>query len=94
MHAVVVNTKVEESAMDPEYKILREQIIPNVRQFPGFVSGYWLAPVNGIGHAVVVSESEDAARKAAEAMGVKPGGSLSPGTLLESVGFIEVVGHA
>jgi hypothetical protein len=94
MHAVVVNTRVEESAMDPEYKILREQIIPAVRQLPGFVGGYWLAPVTGIGLSVVFFESEDVARKNAETMGVKPGGSLSPGTSFESVEFVEVAGHA
>jgi hypothetical protein len=43
---------------------------------------------------VVVFESEEAARKAAEDMGVKPGGSLSPGKAFQSVDFVEVAGNA
>lgn len=70
--------------MDPEFKMLREQVIPNVSRVPGFVSGYWLAPVDGIGRGGVIWESEAAARTASERMGVKPGGSLAPGTRFES----------
>ena len=58
------------------------------------LSAYWLAPVDLVSHAVVVFESEEAARKAAEDMGVKPGGSLSPGTAFQSVDFVEGAGQA
>jgi hypothetical protein len=94
MHAVVVTTSVDDSAVDPEFGILRQQIIPAVRQFPGFVGGYWLRPTGGTGQAIVVFESEDAGRSAAESMNVKPGTSLAPGTEIKTVDFIEVVGHA
>lgn len=95
MHAVVVNTKVTGEALaDPEYTVLRQQIIPAVQQAPGFVGGYFLGPVDEIGLAVVVFESEEAARGAAGAMGVQPGGSVAPGTTIESVQFIEVLGVA
>jgi hypothetical protein len=94
VHAVVVNTKYEESALDPEATILRERVTPALQQLPGFVGGYWLAPVDLVSHAVVVFESEEAARKAAEDMGVKPGGSLSPGKAFQSVDFVEVAGNA
>jgi hypothetical protein len=43
MHAILSASSVDESAVDPEFKTRREQIIPAVRQLPGFVSGYWLA---------------------------------------------------
>jgi hypothetical protein len=94
MHAVVVDTVVEESAVDPEHHVLREQIAPAVRQLPGFVGAYFLAPVDGVGHAVVVFESEDTARAAAGGMGVKPGASLIPGTSVKSVEVIEVAASA
>jgi len=93
MHAVVVHTNVtEEAQADPEYTVLRQQIIPAVQQAPGFVGGYFLAPVEGVGLAVVVFESEDAARGAAGVMGVHPGGSVAPGTSIETVDFVEVLG--
>jgi hypothetical protein len=79
---------------DPEFKTLREQILPAVRRLHGFVSGYWLVPVGGIATAAVFFDSEDAARKAAEGMGVRPGASLAPGTEITSVEYIEVAGHA
>ena len=94
MHAVVVVTTVDEAGTDPEFKTLREQIVPAVRQLPGFVSGYWLAPVGGIATAAVLFDSEDVARKAAEGMGVKPGASLAPGTEITSVEYVEVAAHA
>jgi hypothetical protein len=80
--------------MDPDHTIVREQIVPALRQVPGFVGGYFLAPVHGIAHAVVVFESEDAARSAAEGMGVTAGASLNPGTSILSVDFAEVAAQA
>lgn len=95
MHAALVKTRVgEEALVDPEFPVLRKQIIPTVAASPGFVGGYWLAAIDGIGHAVVVFATEADARAAAEAMGVRPGASLAPGTTIERVEFSEVVGHA
>jgi hypothetical protein len=95
MYAVVVRTSVTPEALaDPEFTVLRQQVIPAVKQAPGFVGGYWLAAVDDVSLAVVVFESEEAARKAAEAMDVRPGTSLAPGTELLSVEFVEVRGSA
>jgi hypothetical protein len=95
MHAVVVRTRIADDAeIDPALTVLRQQIIPAVQQAPGFVSGTFLAPVDGVGLAVVVFESDEAAHRAAEAMGVQPGASMAPGTSMESVEFIEVHGVA
>ena len=77
---------------DPELTVLRQQIIPAVQQAPGFVGGYFLAAVDGVGLAVVVFETEETARAAAGAMGVHPGGSVAPGTSIETVEFTEVLG--
>jgi hypothetical protein len=94
MHAVVVTTAVDESAIDPEFGVLREQIIPAVRQLPGFVTGYWLRSTGGTSQAIVLLRSEEAGRKAAENMNVKPGTSLAPGSVITGVDFIEVIDHA
>lgn len=95
MYAVVVNTRVTKAALaDPEFSILRQQIIPTVQQAPGFVGGYFLSAVDEIGLAVVEFDSEQAARIAAEAMGVQPGGAVALGTTIEAVQFVEVLGVA
>ena len=86
MHAVVVTVKVgnvEESR--PE---LLEQVVPAVSQAPGFVAGYWLEPIDGHGLSVVVFESEEAAKVAAER--IQPPSSVT----LETVEVREVVASA
>lgn len=86
MHAVVVTVKVgnvEEAR--PE---LLEQVVPAVSQAPGFVAGYWLEPVDGHGLSVVVFESEEAAKVAAER--VQPPSSVT----IETVEVREVVASA
>lgn len=86
MHAVVVTVKVgnvEEAR--PE---LLEQVVPAVSQAPGFVAGYWLEPVDGHGLSVVVFESEETAKVAAER--VQPPSSVT----IETVEVREVVASA
>ena len=86
MHAVVVTVtvgNVEESR--PE---LLEQVVPAVSQAPGFVAGYWLEPIDGHGLSVVVFESEEAAKVAAER--IQPPSSVT----LETVEVREVVASA
>ena len=65
MHAVVVSVTVNDR--EAATKNLRENIVPRVSQAPGFVAGYWVAlgPEKG-GRAVVVFESEEAARGVAD----------------------------
>jgi hypothetical protein len=64
VHAVVVNVTIN----DPEAAgaALAEQVVPQVKAAPGFVSGYWVSLGEDRGTSVVVFESEDAARAAAD----------------------------
>lgn len=64
MHAVVVRVSI--SDFDTAVAHLRANVIPQVSQAPGLVTGHWLRPEDGQGLSVVVFESEDAARQAAE----------------------------
>jgi hypothetical protein len=64
MHAVVVDVSIRDRE-SAEHE-LREQVVPRVSQAPGFVSGFWLEPIQGKGHSVVVFESEEAANGMAE----------------------------
>jgi hypothetical protein len=89
MHAVLTNVTVKDYDTAEEY--LREQVVPNVKQAPGFVAGYWVR-ADGEGNGVIVFESEDAARQAAERISERIG--QNPGVTLNSVKVGEVVADA
>jgi len=93
MYAVFTVVTVEDSARDPNFTMLREQIVPAVKGISGAVGGYWLHPTEGKGTSIVLFETEESARQATEAMGVKVGGSPAPGVVFESVEIAEVVAH-
>ena len=38
MHAVIVSVKLSDN---PNPEVLREQVVPRVKELPGFVAGYW-----------------------------------------------------
>ena len=92
MYANVVEVSVDTS-VDPERKGLNEVVIPRVQQLPGVVVGHWLEPIDGKGLSVVVFETEEAARGAIEAMGLKQGASPAPGVTVDRVQTREVIGH-
>lgn len=88
MHAVVVAVSVAEDAPDPSTH-LRETVVPMISQLPGFVGGYWVRLLgNDQGRAVIVFDSEDAARSASEKL------QPAPGVTLNSVDIGEVVANA
>jgi hypothetical protein len=63
MHAVVTRVTIH----DPEaaQTALENEVVPRVSGAPGFVAGYWVRLGENKGSAVIVFESEDAARTAA-----------------------------
>jgi hypothetical protein len=89
MHAVLV--KVSISDIDGSVKELRETIVPRISSLPGFVAGYWTRSGDGSnGRSMLVFESEDAARTAAERIG----GNVPEGVTFESAEVREVVANA
>jgi hypothetical protein len=86
MHAVLVavNIKDFESARNE----LEQRVVPGVSQAPGFVAGYWLEPQGNMGYSIVVFDSEDAARTAADRL--EPPSDVE----IERVDVREVVAHA
>jgi heme-degrading monooxygenase HmoA len=91
MHAVVVKVSIEDGPTATEF--LREKIVPGVSQAPGFVAGYWVRLEGGDeGNSVIVFESEDAARAAAEQIRANVGSN--PGVTLNDVTVGEVVANA
>jgi heme-degrading monooxygenase HmoA len=91
MYAVVVRVSIGDA--EKAQQGLREQVIPRVKETPGFVAGYWTRSDDGRdGLSIVVFESEDAARQAAERL--RAGGATPETVTLESVEVREVVEHA
>ena len=87
MHAVVLNVTVTDA--DAATAAVRDQVVPQVSGTPGFVAGYWVRLDGSRGTAVVVFESEDAARSAA-AEAQPPGDVIA----FDSVEVGEVVANA
>jgi hypothetical protein len=86
MHAVLVKVKLSD---DPDPTILREQVVPRVKELPGFVAGYWVRD-GEIGRSMVIFESEETARAASDRVP-----SMMPsGATIESNTVTEVVAHA
>ena len=81
-------------SVDPERKGVHESIIPRVREFPGFVAGYWLEPIDGKGMSVVIYEDEASAKNALDKMSVRVGESPAPGVTIERFETRAVIGHA
>jgi hypothetical protein len=62
MHAVVATVNVEDPQVAREaLAALRLDLVPRA---PGFVSAYWLEPVDGIGMSVIVFETKEHAQEA------------------------------
>jgi hypothetical protein len=92
MHATVTRVRIDEGRFDEARKALLEEVIPRVKSAPGFVTGYWLAPVESLGLSVIVFETEEAARTVAGILSV--GSHPSPDVTVESIEVREVIGHA
>ena len=87
VHAVV--DKVTINDREAAEKRLREQTVPRVSQLPGVVAGYWTRCDGSDGLSMVVFESEDAARAAADQVPQM----VSESVTLESVEVREVVAN-
>jgi len=88
MHAVV--TRVTVNDREAATSRLREQIVPEVSQAPGFVAGYWTRGDDGTGVAMVVFESEEAATNVSE----RVPSMLTDAVTLENIEVREVVANA
>ena len=85
MHAVVVRATINDR--EAAEKRLRDEIVPRVAQLPGVVAGYWTRADGSEGLSMVVFESEDAARAAADQVPQM----VSESVTLESVEVRQVV---
>ena len=89
MHAVMVSVTIKDGEEATKY--LRDEIVPRVKQAPGFVAGYWVRIEGGDqGRSAIIFESEDAARAVAAAIHEDPGTAVT----VESADVGEVVESA
>ncbi len=65
MYALFTEVNADEAHVDAAREILPQVAAPGARE-AGAKGGYWLAPQNGRGVAVIVFDTEEAARQAAE----------------------------
>ena len=87
MYAVVVNVTLSHPEAAQEQ--LQAEVVPRVKQAPGFVSGYWTRKdTTGLSMAVFESEEQ------AQAMGERVPAMVPDDVTLESVEIREVVAHA
>jgi hypothetical protein len=88
MFAVVLRESGEQDQLDSSGAHLEANVLPRVRQAPGFVSGFWMTDKAGGTLNVLVFESQDAARGAPERTRTAP----RPASLrLETVEIYEVL---
>lgn len=75
---------------DHARRLLHDDVLPTITEVPGFVAGYWLAPVDGTGMSILIFETEDEARAMAAQM--PHGRELNEYVTVESVEVREVAG--
>ena len=67
MYAVVASVSIEPGRAEEATEHLQSTVIPRVKEAPGVVAGYWTRSSDGEhGAAMVLYETEDAARAGAE----------------------------
>ena len=92
MHALFVTAHIEPGRGEEEgLEYLRTNVLPQLKQIPGLLSGYWLATKDGESLAVVLFETEESAREMAE-VGL-PNAPQPPGTTLGTIEVREVIAH-
>jgi hypothetical protein len=72
-------------------KFLEADVLPQLKQFPGVVAGYWLATKDSESLAVVLFDNEDAAKQMAE-VGLRQA-PPPPGATLNDIEVREVIAH-
>jgi len=60
MYAVMGSASIQPGREDEGTEHLKSQIIPMVKQAPGVIAGYWLAPKDGRGWGIVLFQTEEA----------------------------------
>lgn len=87
MHAIIVNVTIND--LEAATDALQNQVVPSVKQAPGFRAGYWTR-LGDNGLSMVVFDSEEVANQGAEMARA----TASPGVTVNAVEVREVVAVA
>jgi hypothetical protein len=66
MHAVLTSVTIDSDRIDDARQLLKDRIVPSVKELPGVVTGVWIEPQGGQGYSTVVFDSEENAKSAAD----------------------------
>ena len=88
MYAAMATVSI--SDYEKARQILHDDVLPTISDVPGFVSGHWLAPIDGKGMEILIFETEDEAKAMAEQM--PAGRQVNDFVIVESVEIREVAG--
>ncbi len=69
MHAALVTITIDPGQAPAAAAALMDDILPLVTWAPGFTAGYWLEPDDGQGFSILLFDTEEQTRQAAEAAG-------------------------
>ena len=72
MHVVYAKVGIRPGRTEESMNGLKENIIPRVKQAPGFVKGTWYGN-DQTGHTLMLFESEDQAQEMAKMVTAEPG---------------------
>ncbi|HEY5985277.1 MAG TPA: hypothetical protein VIV12_02680 [Streptosporangiaceae bacterium] len=67
MHAALVMVTIDQVQAPAAAVALMDDIMPRITSAPGFAAGYWLEPADGRGFSILLFNTEDQARQAAQA---------------------------
>lgn len=92
MHALFVTAHIDEGRNEEEgISFLESEVLPQLKQFPGVVGGYWLATKDSESLAIVLFDNEAAARQMAD-VGLTQA-PPPPGATLGAIELREVIAH-
>lgn len=89
MYAAVMHLSFQAELAPAAASAFSTELLPRVRQSPGFVRGYWLDPVDGAGLGLLVFEDEAQAQQAS-----LPDRWRAPGVTVDSVEIRRVAATA
>ena len=92
VYANLVDVRIDMD-FDEAVKGLHDEVLPQIKQAPGVVAGYWMRPRDddNEGRSVVVFETEQQAQAAAQM--IQEGSSPMQGVTIIRVETREVVAH-
>lgn len=88
MYAAMATVSI--SDYEQARRVLHDDVLPTITDIAGFVSGHWLAPVDGTGLEILIFETEEEAR--AMATQLPAGRQVNEFVTVQSVEVREVAG--